>query len=403
MQEKFKMIETFLALFFFTIIGCCLGILTGLIPGLHINALALLLFLFVAQGNEFVLAVIISMSLVHSFVDFIPSILLGVPDENSFLSILPGHKMLLDGNGIKAVNLTVLGGLFSGIFALIFSPVFVLFARKIFEVLPMAIPGILFFVIILMILFQKNKTKTLIVMILSGLLGILVLRNLTVSNSLFPLVTGFFGLSTIIASINNEPVLPKQKTSKKLIGKMEALESSFFGFFSGTFVSLLPSIGSAQAATIIQKLTNVKNSEKYLIILGGINTVNILLSFFGLYAIGITRTGVAKIIKQILFLEKEHFILILAISLISIAFGVVITKKISKQIIKIVEMLPYKKINISVLIFLLILTLVFSGILGLTILLTATSIGFYAITSKINRTSCMTFLMLPTILIYLGV
>jgi len=90
------------------IIGILFGTITGLTPGLHINTVNQLL-LNLTQINAFTLSIIIiAMSLTHTFLDSIPSIFLGVPDSDSII-LLPGHRLVKEGKGITAVNLTLIG------------------------------------------------------------------------------------------------------------------------------------------------------------------------------------------------------------------------------------------------------------------------------------------------------
>ena len=77
-------------------IGILAGIFTGLFPGIHVNLVSVFLISIspslLKYTSPISLAIfIVSMSITHSFLDFIPSIFLGAPDEDSFLSILPGH------------------------------------------------------------------------------------------------------------------------------------------------------------------------------------------------------------------------------------------------------------------------------------------------------------------------
>ena len=129
------LIELFIAL----LLGIFIGTFTGLAPGIHINLVAF--FLLGLTGSYSInspialaLAVFIAaMSVTHIFVDFVPSIYLGAPDEDSALSVLPGHEMLIKGKAHEAVLLSISGGL-AGIFLLVLlSPVFILFLPGIFN------------------------------------------------------------------------------------------------------------------------------------------------------------------------------------------------------------------------------------------------------------------------------
>src|SRR3989338_153036 len=79
------------------ILGIGVGIFTGLSPGIHINLISVILLSFYSSFSEinpfFLVIFIVSMAIAHTFMDFIPSVFLGAPDENSFLSILPGHQL----------------------------------------------------------------------------------------------------------------------------------------------------------------------------------------------------------------------------------------------------------------------------------------------------------------------
>ena len=101
-------------IFFVLFLGILIGIITGLVPGIHVNLVATTLFaispILLNYFEPLSLAVfIISLSLTHSFLDTIPSIYLGAPENENALSVLPGQKMLLRGEGYQAVKITILG------------------------------------------------------------------------------------------------------------------------------------------------------------------------------------------------------------------------------------------------------------------------------------------------------
>ena len=81
--------------------GVMLGSLTGLIPGFHVNNVALILLalspalLDLGIPLASVAAIIVSTGTVHTFLNYIPSALIGAPDGDTALSLLPGHRMLL--------------------------------------------------------------------------------------------------------------------------------------------------------------------------------------------------------------------------------------------------------------------------------------------------------------------
>ena len=97
----------------FALLGTLMGTFTGLIPGIHVNNVAILLlsltpafivaFGFLAalgvgpdQIALLVCVTIFATSIAHTFLDFIPSTFLGAPEGDTALSVLPAHKMLLE-------------------------------------------------------------------------------------------------------------------------------------------------------------------------------------------------------------------------------------------------------------------------------------------------------------------
>ncbi|GIS49546.1 MAG: hypothetical protein Ct9H90mP23_2180 [Methanobacteriota archaeon] len=81
------------------IFGIFLGCLTGLIPGFHVNNVALIALSLspVAVGIgiplDAVAGIIVACGTVHTFLNYIPSALVGAPDDNMALALLPGHRM----------------------------------------------------------------------------------------------------------------------------------------------------------------------------------------------------------------------------------------------------------------------------------------------------------------------
>jgi putative membrane protein len=127
------------ALAYFSAFGALLGALTGITPGVHVNTLCLVLLsslpailpvascaaLWIGASAEsvpFLMAcLIVSAAVSHSFLDFLPSIFLGAPDEDEAVSALPGHRLLLQGRGLEAVAHAAHGSLVGGSVAVLLS------------------------------------------------------------------------------------------------------------------------------------------------------------------------------------------------------------------------------------------------------------------------------------------
>ena len=393
-----------LELLLYVFAGCLLGVFTGMCPGIHINTVSAVALGIAVFGDLNLAVLIVSMSITHTFVDFIPSILLGAPDAETFVATLPGHRMLMKGEGIYAIKLSAIGGILGGIFALVSVPVFFLFIEDSIEFVKFLIPWILILILGSMIISEKGfkkKFNAFFVILLSSALGVLTLRgNFELGNVLLPLATGFFGASVLFQSIMQNQKFVKQKIEKFKFVEKHIIKGSFLGLLAGAFVSIIPSIGPAQAAFVARKIVGEIGTKTYIVLIGSINTVNMILSFFVLYIIGKTRTGAAAAIGSIVDLQFEHLFFIAGAVLFSLAFGYFATNFIAEKAAEKMRRIKYRKMNIVVLLGVSGLVFFLAGATGILMYLSAASIGIYAQIKGVRRINCMAFLMVPTILIY---
>ena len=94
------------------IFALLLGLLAGLVPGLHSNTLVAVMLSLNIESLDLPFA-IITMYAVYSIVSYIPSIFLGIPDATVVLSVLPGHRMAMQGKGIEALTVMVVSAIFA--------------------------------------------------------------------------------------------------------------------------------------------------------------------------------------------------------------------------------------------------------------------------------------------------
>jgi len=404
-------IETFLVLYILLalLIGCIIGTITGLCPGLHINMVAVLTvaispFLLNYFPVIAIISFIVSMSITHTFIDFIPSIFLGSPDSDTTLSVLPGHSLLLEGKGHQAVMYTLYGSLIGIFIIIIFTPVFMYILPKIYPYIKQIMFYILLFASFYMIIREKNKTLSLIVFLLAGFLG-LATFNLNIDNSLLPLLTGLFGGSSLITSIMKKQKIPKQKIPEKTkINKKEIVKVSLVTAFASPLCSFLPALGSGQAAVIASDLTNETNKREFLMLLGSINTIVMGLSIVSLYAINVTRSGSAATISQLLSnLSLGYLLILVGVMLIAGILSFFIGSRLSRFFTLKINKINYSNLSIFILFFISVLVISFSGLLGFLVFVIATCLGLFTILSNSRRTLLMGCLMLSALLLYLPI
>ena len=393
------------------LLGILAGVFTGLIPGIHTNLIAVILitlvtsFTFFSTLDPIILAIfLVAMSITHTFVDYIPSVFLGAPDEDNFLSILPGHDMLLKGKAHNAIVYTLYGSIAAIAVILLLFPIYIYLLNPIYPYIQNIIPHILIIASIALIYFEKNsRTWAIIIFFMAGFLGIATL-NLPTKQPLLPLFTGLFGISSLITSIMKKQQIPKQKISKLKtlkIKKTSFAKTIFASMLASPLVSFLPGLGTGQAAVIGSEVTGDLNQKEFLVLLGSINTMVMGLSFITLYTVGKARTGTSLAVQQLLALSFNQLFYILATITIAGVISFFITLRLSKLFAKHIHKFNYKKLSYTIIILLTILTFYFSGFIGLLILITATFLGLATILLNIRRTHLMGALILPVILLYL--
>jgi len=401
----------FLEFLIVALLGILAGIVTGLIPGIHINLVSLLVVsLSVYLLNIFSLpslgVFIIAMAITHTFLDILPAIFLGAPDADTALGVLPGHRLLLQGMGYEAIKLTVIGSLFGLIIALFLFPLFIIIVPNIYENIQPFIGWILLVIVVYMILIEKGLDKkfwALVVFSLAGILGIIDLTMPNLQQPLFPMLSGLFGVSMLIVSLSNKVEIPKQRITDTIkIPKFENLRALIAGTFSGSFVSFFPGLGPAQAAILGSNIMGKLSTFSFLILIGSINTVNMVVSLVSLYTINKARNGAVLAIREILTsIDLSTLILFLATILFVGGIATFLALFLTRFFIKLVEKVNYQYLGLSVILLITLMVFYFSSWLGLLILIVSTGIGIIPNIVNVKRSHSMGCLMLPVILFFI--
>ena len=389
-----------------TLIGIFGGIFTGLTPGIHTNLLSLVIISisnkFLFNINPLVLAVFVaSMSVTHTFVDFIPSVYLGAPSEDTALSIMPGHEFLIQGRGHTAIKLTLLGSLSSIFLLIIIIPCFFLLVPHTIGVIERMMGWLLIWIAIFLLTSKKEKIpENLIIFFLAGFLGFQTL-NLSVNQPLLPLLTGLFGTSTIIHSLNNKTKIRKQRIEKLEINKKTLFKPLLATTLISPVCSFLPGLGASQAAIIGSKIVGKLDRKQFLVLMGSINTLVLISSFFTYYLTNKIRTGTVSAISNLISFTPKTITVIMISIVISAIISTICTAYLSRKLANNFHKLNYKLISQVILVILVIITLIISGVGGLIILITATLLGLLCIYLEVRRSLLMGCLLVPTILFYL--
>ncbi|MFH1402907.1 MAG: tripartite tricarboxylate transporter permease [Candidatus Altiarchaeota archaeon] len=393
-----------------TIIGCLMGVVTGLVPGVHVNTVCLLgLTLYPRLGVNVVefSVIMISMSVTHTFLDFIPSIFIGVPEEGTALSVLPAHQLVMNGKALEAVKLTGYGSLMGLLFS-------VLMVIPALVILPMAYEktrNVIVYVVaasaLLLMLREKGvsgKVKSLIIFTAAGAMGAIVLNMKAISEThvLFPVFAGLFGLSNLVYSlrsrVNNIP------QEKYVIVKTDRgmLSSGLLGSVGGMVVGLLPAMSPSQIGIIMSEIFG-GSVQRFLVSVSAINTADSIFSLVSLYSLGNPRNGVTVMMDKILEVGAHHFMMFTGVVCLTAPIALTAHTFIGRQAMRYFSRVDYSKVSAAIIIFITLLAWVMEGGLGVFIMFLATAIGILPITAGVSRTHLMGVLILPTILLYASI
>lgn len=351
-------------------------------------------------------ALITAMAVTHTFLDFIPSILLGAPDGDSALAVLPGHRMLLDGRAIEAIKLTGLGSLAA---LLVAASLFLVMVQGVGPLYGMIKPNlhfILLFMVLLSFAAEKRIFWAVFVFLAAGFFGMFVLGSAFSEGMIFPALSGMFGTSTLLMSLREKVNLPPQVTAKINLGIKTILRGSIVGSVAGMMVGMLPGIGAAQATFVAQQVTRGSSVQEFLVAVSGVNTANMIFTFVVLYSLGKMRSGIVivvnEIIGELMFKEVLLFLSVILLAggialFLHLKLGVFFARKLSGK-----SGGMYGAISGVIIVLIVFSVFVLTGGMGLFVLLVGTAIGLLPPLCGARRAECMGFLLFPVLLFYTG-
>ena len=433
-----------LAAVLFTFIGIALGTFTGLVPGVHVNTVAALILIFSPAFLGFVGAlssalgvsavyapllasVVITANLTtHTFLDFIPSAILGAPDEDTALSVLPAHRMMLKGLGRRAVRLSASGSIYSVLMGLLLLlPAYVFFGLLCgYDALKPYIPVILISVVLILILAEYGKGRryplyALGLFLLSGAFGWVVLNgglfngspmlfeDMRESAPIFSGLLGLFGFPALIQSLGISGRIRQEETKDtEELNEGKLLKNSFVGTVSGAFVGWFPGITSASATVLASTVSKDTDEESFITAMSAVNTSNALFVILALFVIGKARSGALKIVQALAKPDiwnipgqpPSFMFLLLFSAALSGAVAYALTIRAGNFFLARMEKVEYHRISRTIIIFLVFLCLALAGPVGIYIAAIGAMIGMIPPLIGVNRVHLMGFLIIPVII-----
>lgn len=354
------MLELIVASFLGIIIGC----VTGMIPGIHVNTAGAIIFasstfLLSIFSPEFLCVVMVTMSISHAMIEFVPSMLLGVPEEGTATSVLPGHRMVLQGRSKEVIRIVAVGG-FGAIMVIIFMLPFFSIVLPALHVFSKSFTWVILLSASIFLTYKltrsfKSFAWSLLLFLLSGILGWVIFQTpISSSVSLMCVFSGLFGISTILFSLNDNSTIPYQYPFYELNLDINKYKSIFAGGITGAILGFLPGFGPAQGTVIAQLASGANDNEdedtvNFLLATSGLNISDCLFSLMAIYIIGNPRSGIAVYMSYLISeMSLMHLVIYIFVSLIAVSFSLVLTLKLGDSFSRLMAGINYRKLSIGV-------------------------------------------------------
>ena len=454
LKQLIDMIELVIACF----IGILIGTTTGMIPGIHVNTAGAILFasssfLLTILSPEFICVLMVAMSIAHALIEFVPSMLLGVPQEGTATSILPGHRMVLQGRSKEVIRIVSVGGFGAIIVTILMMPIFavalpvmhdltkpftwiILLAASVYLTYSMTnsmrdfLWSLLLFIlsgILGWIIFQTPISSgvslmctfsglfwSLLLFILSGILGWIIFQTPISSGvSLMCTFSGLFGISTILFSLNDSSTIPHQNKFYELNLDLGKYKSIFAGGITGAILGFLPGFGPAQGTVIAQAASGTNDNDdddtvNFLLATSGLNVSDCLFSLIAIYIIGNPRSGIAVYMSYLISeMTLNHLMIFIFASLIAVSVSLVLSLKLGDSFSRLMGGVDYKKLSIGVILLQVLILYIFifyyqAPVFYMTLaLITSTAMGMLPHYIGVGKSHLMGILIIPAIVIYM--
>ena len=413
------MIELVIACF----IGILIGTTTGMIPGIHVNTAGAILFasstfLLSFLSPEFLCVLMVAMSIAHALIEFVPSMLLGVPQEGTATSILPGHRMVLQGRSKEVIRIVSVGGFGAILVTIAMLPIFAIALPILHDI---SKPFTWMILLVASIYLTYNLTSnfrdflwSLLLFTLSGILGWIIFQTPISSGiTLMCTFSGLFGISTILFSLNDSSTIPHQNPFYELNLDYNKFKSIFAGGITGAILGFLPGFGPAQGTVIAQAVSGANDNDdddtvNFLLATSGLNISDCLFSLIAIYIIGNPRSGIAVYMSYLIFeMSLNHLAIFIFASLIAVSVSLVLSLKLGDSFSRLMGGVDYKKLSLAVIFLQIGILYLFifyykAPVLYMTLaLVTSTAMGMLPHYIGVGKSHLMGVLIIPAIVIYM--
>jgi putative membrane protein len=409
----------------FALVGVALGTVSGLTPGLHANAFALTL---AAVAPSFsgppaaVAAAILAAGIVHTFLDVVPGLVIGVPDAATAPASLPGHRLVLAGRGAEALRLSAFGSTVALLVAVPLSiPVSHLVAdgaHLLYEWLSVLLVG----VVCLLVWTEptrRARVAGLGCFLLAAALGFLTLdlppggplAATGVASMLAPLFAGLFGAPVALDALDgaerrSSDSLPKQADDGVALPRGAALRSALAGVGGGVLVGYVPGVSAGVAAVLAlggagesALHADGATDRAYIVASSGANTATAVFALGSLVVVGSPRSGVTVALASVRAAGAPLGLFdLLAVAVFAGCAGAVLVPVAGDRYLRLARSVSHRRLSLAVLALLWGLSAAFAGVLGACAFAVAAVVGLLPPRFGTRRVHLMGVLIGPVLL-----
>ncbi len=399
------------------LLGSVLGLVTGLVPGLHVNTLAAVALASMPWAGDAAALALVAIGVAHTFVSIIPATYLGAPGEDTAHSVLPAHRLLFEGQGPAAIHSSVHASLLGllGALALLWPLRWLLGAPNHFvQEMDGVAPWLLGLTLVALVAMEVPRGphrlfSALLVGALASWLGMLAFQWPTralfdvPSSALLPLLAGLFGVPGLVVALHTGAQIPLQDPSPSWSARSAARTMDILpGLGVTAFTAALPGLTGAVSTSMARIGRRTDNPHAILATLSVVNTAHAVLALGMLWLVGRTRSGLGQAVGILspslpwsTGPPPSFMAAVLVTILLAGIVGAVGTLWLERPVRLLLDCVPTRAPAIAGLVVLLALTCLLTGPAGVLLLSIAAMVGSVPLVLGVRRVHLAAALIVP--------
>ena len=268
----------------------------------------------------------------------------------------------------------------------------------------------------------ENKLLAASMMLLSGLLGFVAMSaRLPLADifegmgqsPLFPLLTGLFGVPTLLLSLSQRAIPPQEVDEGGFSSLLPAAKGALLGFLAGWMPGITSTTGTVIGTALSKRAKEDREeaAKRFIAMVSSVGTSAVVFSLLALAIEGKGRTGAMLAAQEVLGDEGTKALsafpsapisLLLLSMLIAALLGHFLTIKVGRMMARRLGGIDLRALNLFLLMFILSLVLLFNGLPGLLLLSVSVLLGLAPPLLGISRVHLTGCLLVPLILFFFG-